>query len=330
MSERQLLVSLVTSARGNGGRLRNLLTSLTEQSFPPEQLEILLVDNDPLGRHGAVATAARGAWPFSVQVLREPRAGASRGRNRGILAARGRFVALTDPDITPAAGWLAALVDAAEQERAAVVGGRTDSLYPDGTVVPLQDSSARPLRECHGPPEWPEQRTGYDWPYWITTANMLIDRAAALQVGPFRSDLGRRGRLLLDCEDLEWVDRAVQRGLTTVIEPAAVVTHPVGRDETTTRWFLAQGICHGICVARMHSSVRVHPASIRADREAVALALECLVMGWGFLDRGAAVRGVRDLARIAAYHAERTRLLRRRPHRWAAFCLPPLFPRKEC
>lgn len=101
MGERRPLVSVVTSARGNGARIRHLLTALTEQSLPPERLEVVLVDNDPRGRHGAVAIAAHGTWPFPVRVVREARAGASRGRNRGILTARGRFVALTDPDITP-------------------------------------------------------------------------------------------------------------------------------------------------------------------------------------------------------------------------------------
>lgn len=330
MRERQPLVSLVTSVRGNGLRVRSLLASLAEQRFPLERLEVVLVDNDPPWRHGAVELAARGVRPFPVRVVREPRAGLSRGRNRGILAARGRFVALTDPDVTPAPYWLTLLVDAAEEEGAAVVGGRTDTVYPGGTVVPLHVSSAPPLLECHGPPEWPQARTGYGWPYWITTANMLIDRAAALRVGPFRTDLGRHGRLPLDCEDLEWVDRAVQRGLTAVIEPAAVVTHPIGRRETTARWFLTQGLCHGVCVARMHSSVRVHPAAIQADRQAMALAFEALVMGWGFLDRASAVRGARDLIRIGAYRTERLRLLHRSPHRWAAFRLPALSSPKKC
>ncbi|MER7211520.1 glycosyltransferase [Streptosporangium sp. NPDC000239] len=311
MRERQPLVSLVTSVRGNALRVRGFLAALAEQRFPLERLEVVLVDNDPLWRQGSVDLAASGSWPFPVRVVREPRAGLSRGRNRGILTARGRFVAFTDPDVIPDLYWLTILVDAAEEEGASIVGGRTETVYPEGSVVPLRDAAALPLRECHGPPEWPQQRTGHGWPYWITTANMLVERAAALQVGPFRTDLGRRGRLPLDCEDLEWVDRAAQQGLKVVIEPAAVVTHPVGREQTTARWFLIQGICHGVCVARMHSSVRVHLAAIQADRQALALAFEALVMGWGFLDRASAVRGMRDLVRIGAYHAERIRLLHR-------------------
>jgi len=306
------LVSVVVSARGNTARLRNLLDALARQSLPADRFEAVVVDNDLPGPVRPIAEAVRdGDWPFAVRVLYEPTPGLSAGRNRGICAARGRYVAITDPDITPEPEWLRTLVAAIEEEKVFAVGGRTVVEYPGGEVTAL----TKALRECHGAVDWPDHREPAVWPYWVTGCNLLFDRQTALDIGLFRTDLGRRGRWLGDCEDLEFVDRARQAGHQTLIEPAAVVSHPVYRPETTLRYFVRQGAGHGVCVARMHLSVRVEPAAIQAGREAVHQAVIGLAAGWTFLDRSRAVESARDLARIGAYHLERgrLRLLGRRP-----------------
>ncbi|WP_158575923.1 glycosyltransferase [Streptomyces corynorhini] len=306
------LVSVVVSARGNTAALRNLLDALARQSLPAAELEAVVVDNDPPGPVRPVADAVRGGdWPFRVRVLYEPTPGLSAGRNRGICAARGRYVAITDPDITPEPEWLQTLVTAIEEEKVFAVGGRTVVEYPGGETVVL----TKALRECHGAVDWPEHREMAVWPYWVTGCNLLFEHRTALDIGLFRTDLGRRGRWMGDCEDLEFVDRARQSGHHTLIEPAAVASHPVYRPETTLRYFVRQGAGHGVCVARMHLSVRVEPAAIQAGPPAVREAMIGLVQGWTFLDRSRAVESARELARIGAYHLERSRLrlLGRRP-----------------
>lgn len=306
------LVSVVVSARGNTARVRNLLDALAAQTLPAGQLEAVVVDNDLPGPVRPIADAVHdGDWPFPVRVLYEPTPGLSAGRNRGIGAARGEYVAITDPDITPAPDWLATLLAAIEEEKVFAVGGRTEVTYPEGQAVAL----TKGLRECHGAVDWPSQRELAVWPYWVTGCNLLFHRATALAIGLFRPDLGRRGRWMGDCEDLEFIDRARQAGHQILIEPAAVVSHPVYRTETTLRYFLRQGAGHGVCVARMHLSVTVEPAAIQAGREALHTALVGFAAGWTFLNRARAVEGARDLVRLGAYHLERgrLRLLGRRP-----------------
>lgn len=298
-------VSVVMPARGNGQCIAALLEALTRQSYPLGVLDVIVVDNDPPWAQGPVALAVHSRpWPFRVRIIIERRAGASRARNRGARIADGDFIAFVDPDVIPDKGWIAALVVAAIQEQAAIVGGRTLTHYPQGLARPLTDS----LRECHGPVHWPDKRRAYGWPYWITTASLLVRREVFTTIGGFRPDLGRRGRWLLGCEDLEFVDRAVQRGLTVVIEPAACSGHPAYQRETRLRWLVRQGIGHGVSVARMHTSVAVTTAAIRASRSDVVAAVDSLLAAFLFLDSASAVQGLRELARITAYHLERTRL----------------------
>lgn len=305
MENSRPLVSVVVSVRGNAGSLPGLLTTLAGQGLGPDEMEAVIVDNDPPGPLRSVAQAvAAGQRPFPVRVLAEPRPGLSAGRNRGICAARGDFVAITDPDIVPSATWLRTLLAAAREESAFAVGGQTTVEYPEGRAFCLP----RSLAECHGPVEWPAGRVPALWPYWVTGCNLMFERQRALELGLFRTDLGRKGRWLGDCEDLEFIDRARQHGLRIMIEPAALAVHPVGRRETTPWYFIRQGAGHGTCLARMHQSVAVEPAAIRSAPADTAGALAAVAAGRRSRDRGAVVTGLRDLARIAAYHAELARL----------------------
>lgn len=305
------LVSVVVSVRGNANALQGLLTALAQQSFVGSRsagLEVVVVDNSQRGHCEGPALAAR-SWPFPVRVFHEPRPGLSRGRNRGIQASRGRYVVLTDADIRPRPGWLQALVAAAGQHDAAVVGGRTVTSYPEGTALTMGWVAARPLAECHGPLDWPEKPSDYGWPYWIVGANLLVNRHVFAQLGLLRTDLGRRGRLPPDCEDLEFADRVWQAGLRVVIEPKAVVDHPVGRAQTRPGWFVLQGACHGLCVARMRTTVRVPAPAIRAGFSDIVDVLALLAAAWAFLDDVQLVVALRDAARICTYHLERVRLV---------------------
>lgn len=304
MEKPRPLVSVVVSVRGNAGSLPGLLTALAGQGLGPDEMEAVIVDNDPPGPRRPATQAVAGERLFPVRVLAEPRPGLSAGRNRGICAARGDFVAVTDPDIVPSAGWLRTLLAAAREESAFAVGGQTTVTYPEGRAFPLP----RSLAECHGPVEWPAGRVPALWPYWVTGCNLLFERQPALELGLFRTDLGRKGRWLGDCEDLEFIDRARQHGLRIMIEPAALATHPVGRRETTAWYFIRQGAGHGTCLARMHQSVAVEPAAIRSAPADAAGALAALAAGRRSRDRGTAATGLRDLARITAYHAELARL----------------------
>nr|WP_241755934.1 glycosyltransferase [Actinomadura sp. RB99] len=305
------LVSVVVSVRGNANALHGLLTALAQQSLVGSRsagLEVVVVDNSRRGQRERRRVVAR-SWPFPVRVFHEPRPGLSRGRNRGIRAARGRYVVLTDADIRPRPGWLQALVTAAGQHEAAVVGGRAVTSYPGGTALTMGWVAARPLAECHGPLEWPEKLSDYGWPYWIVGANVLVDRRAFARLGLLRTDLGRRGRLPLDCEDLEFADRARQADLRVVIEPKAVVDHPVGRAQTRPGWFILQGACHGICVARMRTTVHVPAPALRAGVSDIVDVLALFAAAWAFLDDVQLVVALRDAARICTYHLERVRLV---------------------
>lgn len=81
---RQPDVSIVIPARNEAATIEQALHSVLAQAWPLERLEVIVVDNgssDPTA--AAVRRFARLHPELLIRLLREPRLGVSRARNRG-------------------------------------------------------------------------------------------------------------------------------------------------------------------------------------------------------------------------------------------------------
>ncbi len=87
-----LSCSVIIPAFNSADYIPQALNSLLEQSWPPD--EILVVDNNSTDETAALVST----FAAPVQLLREPRQGASFARNRGIEAATGEIIAFLDAD----------------------------------------------------------------------------------------------------------------------------------------------------------------------------------------------------------------------------------------
>src|SRR5437588_8353770 len=89
-----LSVSLIVTVLNEAASIAGLLDSISAQTRPPD--EVVIADG---GSHDGTPALIR-AWgdgrPFPVQVLSEPGANISRGRNAASRAARGDWIACTD------------------------------------------------------------------------------------------------------------------------------------------------------------------------------------------------------------------------------------------
>jgi len=115
--------------------LPDLETCLLAQTFPAEQVEFLLVDNDSQDD-----TLAR-LWDFSDRAQRQgvtirPLTEAAiqssyAARNRGIRAAQGNILVFTDADCRPEPTWLTRMVQPFETETVGLVVGEINALPGD-------------------------------------------------------------------------------------------------------------------------------------------------------------------------------------------------------
>src|SRR3954453_23879096 len=108
-------VSVVIATHNRPGGLATLLRALEAQTLDSGRFEVVVVDDgsDPPVR-----------LPDGVRILRhDVPQGPGPARNTGGRAAHPPLVAFTDDDCTPAPGWLAALVQAANGDDDVVVQG---------------------------------------------------------------------------------------------------------------------------------------------------------------------------------------------------------------
>src|SRR5690606_35235449 len=103
-------------------RLDRCLSALMSQSLASDRFEIIVADNmSPVGEE-----VVRDVIAGRARLVMAPERGAGPARNAGVKAAGGTFLAFTDADCVPDAGWLAGGLPLLD--RFDIVGGRMNVL----------------------------------------------------------------------------------------------------------------------------------------------------------------------------------------------------------
>lgn len=123
-------ISIVMPNHNRVEALKSSLESLTQQTFPPEQFEVLVVDQ--ASDDGSRQLVANFSTPFSLKLIEQnAKYGISIARNAGIEAAANPFVILLDSDIIADSGLVEAHSCLHEQNRSPILGcGRLLPFYP--------------------------------------------------------------------------------------------------------------------------------------------------------------------------------------------------------
>lgn len=109
-------------------RLAKCLRSLKQLQYPPDRLEIIVVNdggNEPLDE--IIQTCAP---DLQVRLIHQTNQGPASARNTGARHATGEFLAFVDDDCEPTPGWLQHLAVQLRQTPEAMVGGHTFNQLP--------------------------------------------------------------------------------------------------------------------------------------------------------------------------------------------------------
>ncbi|MFD7227144.1 glycosyltransferase family 2 protein [Streptomyces sp. NPDC059881] len=229
--------------------------SVRAQSLPALET-LLVVDHNPalLNRLTEEFTEFRTRGE-EVRVLANagPR-GLSAGRNTGIAAARGEFVAFLDDDAVAERDWLRYFAESYDDPRVMAVGGRTQPAWASGRR-----------------PAWfPEE---FDWVVGCTYrglphgrvpvrnvlgGNASFRRSAFDATGGFATGIGRDGdKRPLGCEETELCIR-LGRALpdaVLLIDDRAVIHHKVPAGRERFRYFRTRTYAEGLSKALVSHSV---------------------------------------------------------------------------
>ncbi len=221
-------ISVVVPTCNRPATLLPCIDSILASSVPP--LEVIVVENRPVGSTVAAALASR--YPDDARVIYrdESKPGVSRARNRGLAAVRGSIVAFVDDDVLVDPEWLAQLTLAFEENPGAAC--------VTGQILPLELESPAQL--------WVEQYGGFSkgfdrvvfddsrrdvdplFPYscgkFGSGANAAFRSEAVRALRGFDVVLGGAFGLTSG-EDIDLFLRVLLSGHTLVYEPAALVWH---------------------------------------------------------------------------------------------------------
>jgi glycosyltransferase involved in cell wall biosynthesis len=234
-------VSVVVCTRDRPEQLRACLDSLRWLRTRP--LEVVVVDNAPSDER---ARELCETYP-EVRYVREPVAGLSRARNRGIAQSRGELVAFTDDDCVVDPGWLDGLGETFADPLVMVAVGYVGPLELETRgqcVFQLYGSFARRF-----------ERTVYDGLETMHTGlgdgNCFVRREAFAEVGLFAEDLGP-GTPAKSGQDADLFHRIFLAAYRLAFEPARITWHQgtappgavygraVGQSAATTRWLFGR------------------------------------------------------------------------------------------
>jgi len=172
--------------------------------------------------------------------------GLSGARNTGVDAADGEVIAFLDDDAEVQPGWSLALLRHYDDPRVLGVGGSAAPIWPDER------------------PRW--MPAEFDWVVGCSYTgqperlafvrnplgcNMSLRKTALTDIGGFRSELGRVGKVPVGGEETELFLRlrTLRPSGRVLLDPKAGVRHYVSADRATLRYFVSRCFHEGLSKA---------------------------------------------------------------------------------
>lgn len=215
-------VAVCVSSRNRSHLLERLLRSLEAQTLPTSQFDVIVVNDGSVDDTAEMLARVSQSSSLRLQTIhRETSGGPAAGRNSAWRAATSDFIAFTDDDCVPVAGWLEAGLTALADRRQIVVGGvrpNPDQLELDG---PFAHTWTIGRAEMRG----------------FATANIFYRRADLDELGGFDERYPNPA-----CEDTDLGLRAEEQGVAVEFCADALVWHDVrpdgviGKIRDQSRW----------------------------------------------------------------------------------------------
>ena len=195
------VISVVIPTRERDELLGQCLSRLAPgtQTLDAERYEVIVSDD---GDSTTSEAMIRARFPWAIW-QRGPRRGPAANRNSGARIARGNYLAFTDDDCVPSAGWLL---------------GYVRSLTPSYDVYEGRTT-------CEAGVNSPRFHSPYNLTGgWLWSCNMLVKRELFLTLGGFDESYPHP-----HMEDADLRERLLESGHAFLFVPDAVVDHPPRR-----------------------------------------------------------------------------------------------------
>jgi O-antigen biosynthesis protein len=211
-----LAASIIIITYNSAAQIGPCLRALQQQRCDTEY-EIVVVDNASRDQSRAIVAG----FPAARLIAADENWGFAGGVNRGVAAARGRVIALLNPDAEPSPDWLQQIVAVLDDPQIGVVGSKV--LSPDGQIQSLGSELQLPVmlsahRKAGERGSGPEQEIADVWA--VHGAAMAFTRSVWEALGGFDE-----GFFPAYWEESDFCERARRAGLRVVVASQAIVQH---------------------------------------------------------------------------------------------------------
>ena len=204
-------ISVIIPIYNGESELPDLLDCLKAQTYPPDKVEYLLVDNNSQDNTGQLLAKAQESQIIPLIPLAENQIQSSyAARNRGIRSARHGILAFTDMDCRPSQEWLIELVKPFVDTSIGIVAGEVKALPSENFFEKYSERS-----------DFMNQKYLLEHPFcpYGQTANLAVRKVAFQEIGLFRPYLTTGGDA-----DICWrIQRETDWKLT--YSPEAIIFH---------------------------------------------------------------------------------------------------------
>jgi glycosyltransferase involved in cell wall biosynthesis len=238
-------------------RLAETLGVLQEMELAPDcDVEIVVVDNNSTDDTRSVVETARRRGPIRIVYLHEPRQGKSFALNAALTRVQSDVLALTDDDVVPARDWLSRIVRHFRERDGSFVFGK---VLPRWGVTPPPELLTPRGRDIWGPLALVDY--GDEPVIYVASstaqplpigANLAFARNVLVNIGGWRTDLGKVNNTLISGEDYEIFMRLRRNRLYAgLYDPELTVRHYVPAERLTRHYFRRWFYWHGKTEALM-------------------------------------------------------------------------------
>jgi glycosyltransferase involved in cell wall biosynthesis len=249
MRAEQLVFSVIIPTYSRPERLAACLQSLTHLQYLRDRFEVIVVDDgsEPPVDSVVVFFSDR----LDLVLLRQPNSGPAAARNTGAAQAKGKFLAFTDDDCTPAPDWLHALEARLAMTPEHMIGGRAVNALPHN----LYSATSQIMTDA----VYAYYNDDPDKASFFATNNVALPADRFHAIGGFDQTFP-----LAASEDRDFCERWLRHGYRMTYAPEAVVYHA---HALTFRSFwrhyfnYGRGACHfhQVRTRRNWESIRVDP-----------------------------------------------------------------------
>ncbi|HOW58755.1 MAG TPA: glycosyltransferase [Candidatus Omnitrophota bacterium] len=241
-------ISVVVCTCGRDVFLTEALLSLTGQSLPEEQYEIIVVENGPVGKAKEIVQDFQ-KKSVHITYLYEPLQGLSRAKNAGVKKASGKYLAFMDDDAIADKLWLANILKAFETHaNAGAVGGKIEPIWGGTRASWITDDLLKYLSVL----DYGDEPASLDRAR-LFGGNMAFVKESLEQIGGFLPNLGRKGDNLLSGEEAFAQTQLKQQGYDIIYAPDIRIQHHIPAERLCRDWFEKRAVWEGISNAVMDS-----------------------------------------------------------------------------